>query len=144
MKKKIEYPLPLGSILCQRRLSYLYTTSMKTMQHLYYVHEGHTTSILRPRIPSPTSICHRLDLDCKRSKKGMLLFHYVIYSPLSLWFPFPFIFLIPPYYYTNTNCMYRYIYVTSPICMSTSMPQCTCHIAVQQRSSRLRCTALTL
>ena len=27
--------------------------------------------------------CHRLDLDCKRSKKGMLLFHYVIYSPLS-------------------------------------------------------------
>ena len=88
--------------------------------------------------------CHRLDLDCKRSKKGMLLFHYVIYSYLSLWFPFPFIFLIPPYYYTNTNCMYRYIYVTSPICMSTSMPQCTCHIAVQQRSSRLRCTALTL
>ena len=89
-------------------------------------------------------MCHRLDLYCKRSKKGMLLFLYVIYSPLSLWFPFPFIFLIPPYYYTNTNCMYRYIYVTSPICMSTSMPQCTCHIAVQQRSSRLRCTALTL
>ena len=27
--------------------------------------------------------CHRLDSDCKRSKKGMLLFHYVIYSPLS-------------------------------------------------------------
>ena len=27
--------------------------------------------------------CYRLDLGCKRSKKDMLLFHYVIYSPLS-------------------------------------------------------------
>ena len=52
---------------------------------LVYKNSGEILNKLKSRgfLASSLSTCHRLDLDCKRSKKGMLLFLYVIYSPLS-------------------------------------------------------------
>ena len=70
---------------------------------------------------APPSKCHRLDLDCKRSLNSLCdLLTFILMVPISIHFPYTNCF------YTNTNCMYRYIYVTSLIYMNTSMPQCNC------------------